>query len=244
MSSKENNNLGALSKKERKVLRIKNIIINAAKDLFSKQSFDTITMEEIAEATALSRATLYNYFNTKEEIYFNIALDKIEDWIEMYGLLEHRDYSGKVLVLKLTEELVKDILEYPHYSQLIRRFFYRSNDLNLPIEEIFYNKLIKNKESQNKTNFTSQNKVFLQLLDAYVNYRSLWQKAINMGIDDGSITSKSNPSHLNFMIIMLILGLLDQIDFRRSLMEMVDISDDEITQFILKLVTKILEGEI
>ena len=89
-----------------------------------------------------------------------------------------------------------------------------------------------------------QKKVFLQLLDAYVNYRSLWQKAINMGIDDGSITSKSNPSHLNFMIIMLILGLLDQIDFRRSLMEMVDISDDEITQFILKLVTKILEGEI
>ncbi|MEJ2295346.1 MAG: TetR/AcrR family transcriptional regulator [Candidatus Lokiarchaeota archaeon] len=218
--------------------------MNAAKDLFSKESFDTISMEEIAGATALSRATLYNYFNTKEEIYFNIALDKVEDWIEMYELLKHKDYSGKALVIKLTEELVKDILEYPHYSKLIRRFFYRSNDLNLPIEEIFYNKLIKNIESQNKTNFTSQNKIFLQLLDVYVNYRALWQNAINMGIKDGSITSKSNPSHLNFMIIMLILGLLDQIDFRRSLMEMVEISDGKITQFILKLVTKILEGEI
>ncbi|MFX1418708.1 MAG: TetR/AcrR family transcriptional regulator [Promethearchaeota archaeon] len=233
-----------LTKKERKILRTKNIILKAAKELFSEKGFDFITMEEIADLAALSRATLYNYFNTKEEIYFYIGISKLEDWIAQYKLLDFTKYSGKQLVLFLTENLVKDLLEFPTYSRLLRRFFYRSKELNLPIQEAFYNIMIEKKEIQKISEFSSQNKIFLELLEYYINYRQLWQNAIEIGKNDGTISSPSNPIHLNFVIIMIIFGFLDQIDFRRSLMNMVNLSNEEITEFILRLANKFLEGEI
>jgi AcrR family transcriptional regulator len=233
-----------LSKKERKALRTKKIILEAGKELFSEKGFDFVTMEEIADLAALSRATLYNYFNTKEEIYFSIGISKLEDWIEQFKLLNVKEFTGEKLISYLTENLVKDILEFPLYSRLLRRFFYRSNELELPIQDLFYSSMVKRKEFQSSPGYKPQYKIFLELLEHYINYRQLWQKAINMGIKDGSITSTSNPIHLNFFLIMIIFGLLDQIDFRRYLMSMVNISNEEITGFILRLTNKFLAGEI
>lgn len=244
MNNKENENSVDLSKKERKILRTKKIILDAAKELFSEKGFDSITMEEIADLAALSRATLYNYFKTKEEIYFNIGISKLEHWIEQYELLDSTKYSGEQQVLFLTENLVKDILEFPLYSKLLRRFFYRSKELNLPIQDVFYSSMIEKKEIQKNSKFKPQNQIFLDLLECYINYRQLWQKSIEIGIKDGSITAPSNPNHLNFFLIMIIFGFLDQIDFRRSLMNMVNLSNEEITEFILRLTKKFLEGEI
>ena len=233
-----------LTKKERKILRNKNVILDAAKELFSKKRFDSITMEEIADLAALSRATLYNYFNTKEEIYFSIGISKLKQWIEQYKLVDSIKNSGEEQILMLTEHLVKDILEFPPYSNLIRRFFYRSKEMNLPIENSFYNMMIEKKYSPNNSNFKPQNQIFLDLLECYATYRQLWQKSIEIGIKDGSIKSASNPTHLNFMIIMIIYGLLDQIDFRRSLMNMVGLSNEDIIKFIIHLTKKFLEGII
>jgi AcrR family transcriptional regulator len=233
-----------LSKKERKALRTKKIILEAAKVLFSEKGFDFVTMEEIADLTALSRATLYNYFNTKEEIYFSVGISKLEDWIEQYKLLDVNKFTGEKLIAYLTENLVKDILESPLYSKLLRRFFYRSKELELPIQDLFYSSMVKRKEFQSSSEFKPQYKIFFELLEQYINYRQLWQKAINIGIKDGSITATSNPIHLNFFLIMIIFGLLDQIDFRRSLMSMVNISNEEIIRFILHLTGKFLAGEI
>ncbi|MFX1378624.1 MAG: TetR/AcrR family transcriptional regulator [Promethearchaeota archaeon] len=244
MNDQKTTNSEDLTRKERKVLRTKTIILEAARELFSEKGFDFITMEEIADLAALSRATLYNYFNTKEEIYFNIGLSKIEDWIEQYNALNSTNYSGKKLVIFLAENLVKDILEFPFYSKLLRRFFYRSIELNLPIQDIFYSSMIEKKEIQENSKFDAQNKIFLDLLDAYINYRQLWKNSIEIGVKDGSILSTSNLIHLNFFLIMSIFGLLDQIDFRRSLMKMVNLSNKEITNFILRLTSKFLEGEI
>ncbi|MFW9973104.1 MAG: TetR/AcrR family transcriptional regulator [Candidatus Odinarchaeota archaeon] len=237
-------NFEELTKKERKLLRTKKIILDAAKELFSEKNFDLVTMEEIADLAALSRATIYNYFNTKEEIYFTLGISKLEDWIEQYELLDLNKYSGEQRVLFLSENLVRDLTEFPFYIKLLRRFFNRSKELNLPIQEIFYNTMIEKNELQNNSKFKQQNEIFLYLLEAYVKYRKLWQESIEIGMKEGSIASPSNSTHLNFILIMLIFGFLDQIDFRRSLMDMVNLSNEEIKGFIIRLTKKFLEGGI
>ena len=244
MTQKESSDSTDLTKKERQVIRKKGFILDAAKKLFSEESFESITMEDIAESAALSRATLYNYFKAKEEIYFNIGITRIEQWIEQYESFNSSKYNGKDVVLFLTENLVGGILEFPHYSKLLRRFFDRSYELKIPIEEIFYNKILNKKKNKQENESTEQHQIFFDLLEFYIKYRQIWQDAINKGIQDGSIVSKSNPHHLNFIIIMLVLGFLDQVDFRRSLMEIVDIRDDDIKNFLLTLVRKVLEGKI
>ncbi len=243
MNSKEHQNFKELTKKERQVIRKKSFILEVAKKLFSEKSFEAITMEEIAESAALSRATLYNYFNAKEEIYFNIAIVQIEKWIEEYQLFNISKYNGKEIALLLTENLIEGILEFPNYSKLLRRFFDRSHELKIPIEEIFYNSILKRKIAKGKKEPMKQNFILFQLLESYIKYRQIWQDTISKGIEDGSIVSKSNQYHLNFIIIMLVLGFLDQVDFRRTLMEIVNIRNDDIKSFLLQLVNKMLEGD-
>jgi AcrR family transcriptional regulator len=244
MSQKESSDSNDLTKKERQIIRKKSFILEAAKKLFSEKSFESITMEEIADSAALSRATLYNYFNSKEEIYFNIGITRIEQWIEQYQSFNLSKYTGKEIILLLTENLVDGILEFPHYSKLLRMFFDRSHEMNIPIEEIFYDSILKRKIIREKEQAVQQNQIFFNLLESYINYRQIWQDAINIGIKDSSILSTSNPYHLNFIIIMLVLGFLDQVDFRRYLMEIVDIRDDDIKKFLFRLVKKVLEGVI
>lgn len=44
-------------------------IINACEKLYQKLSFKEITLKEIGKVTSFSRPTIYNYFETKEEIF-------------------------------------------------------------------------------------------------------------------------------------------------------------------------------
>ncbi|MFX1497009.1 MAG: TetR/AcrR family transcriptional regulator [Promethearchaeota archaeon] len=233
-----------LSKKERKILRTKNIILDAAKELFSKKSFDMNTMDDIADSAALSRATLYNYFDTKEEIYLNIGLLKIKEWIKRFKHVDSAKFSGEHKILFLTENLVKDLLEFPIYINLLRRFFDRSKELNIPIENIFYTNLIEKKNFQFKSVSGTQYKIYYDLLKQYIKYRQIWLDAIELGKKDGSIKSPKNIHHLNFIIIMTLFGLLDQIELRRSLISRVDITTEMITKFVLQFVRKFLNGEI
>ena len=44
-------------------------IINACEQLYQSMSFREITLKEIGSVVPFSRPTIYNYFQTKEEIF-------------------------------------------------------------------------------------------------------------------------------------------------------------------------------
>ena len=44
-------------------------IINACEELYQTVSFKDITLKDIAAKTTFSRTSIYNYFQTKEEIF-------------------------------------------------------------------------------------------------------------------------------------------------------------------------------
>ena len=48
--------------------------MDAAEKLFFSGKFDDVSMEDIAKAVELSRATLYLYFKDKESLYFAVIL--------------------------------------------------------------------------------------------------------------------------------------------------------------------------
>ncbi len=53
------------------------ILQNAAK-LFAKNGYENVSMEEIAAKLKLNKATLYYYFKSKDEIFFMIQMQAIE----------------------------------------------------------------------------------------------------------------------------------------------------------------------
>ncbi len=56
-------------------------IINACEELYKTMSFKDITLKEIGNATSFTRTSIYNYFQTKEEIFLALLQREYELWI-------------------------------------------------------------------------------------------------------------------------------------------------------------------
>lgn len=57
-------------------------IINACEQLYQTMSFKEITLKEIGSVTSFSRPTIYNYFQTKEEIFLALYEREYDRWNE------------------------------------------------------------------------------------------------------------------------------------------------------------------
>lgn len=57
-------------------------IINACAQLYETKSFKEITLKEIGEKTSFTRTSIYNYFQTKEEIFLALLQQEYEKWID------------------------------------------------------------------------------------------------------------------------------------------------------------------
>jgi AcrR family transcriptional regulator len=55
-------------------------IFDAAKHLLTIKSFDSIKLSDISEHVTFSRASIYQYFSTKEEIYLALLAKEIESF--------------------------------------------------------------------------------------------------------------------------------------------------------------------
>ncbi len=56
-------------------------IVNACEKLYQTMSFKEITMGQIGRATSFTRTSIYNYFQTKEEIFLALLKREYELWI-------------------------------------------------------------------------------------------------------------------------------------------------------------------
>lgn len=56
-------------------------IINACEMLYQTMSFKDITLKEIGKETSFSRTSIYNYFQTKEEIFLALLKREYDAWI-------------------------------------------------------------------------------------------------------------------------------------------------------------------
>lgn len=71
-------------------------IINACEKLYQTMSFKEITLKEIGKETSFSRPTIYNYFQTKEEIFLALFELEYERWNkDLVCILEDNDMLTK-----------------------------------------------------------------------------------------------------------------------------------------------------
>jgi len=56
-------------------------IIESAAKLFSQKSYHEVMMEDVAKLSSIAKGTVYNYFDSKEELYFSIMKLRMEKLI-------------------------------------------------------------------------------------------------------------------------------------------------------------------
>lgn len=62
-------------------------IITACEQLYQTMSFKEITIKEIGAVTSFTRTSIYNYFQTKEEIFLALMQREYEQWAGEIGAL-------------------------------------------------------------------------------------------------------------------------------------------------------------
>lgn len=67
---------------EELTLARKEEIIAACKSLYQVMNFKDIRIKDIADKTSFTRTSIYNYFQTKEEIFMALLQKEYEEWIE------------------------------------------------------------------------------------------------------------------------------------------------------------------
>ena len=86
-------------------------IINACEKLYQRKSFKEITLKEIGNEVPFSRPTIYNYFQTKEEIFLALFQREYERWNEdLTAVLDGYDALDRLsLADKIAESLANRI---------------------------------------------------------------------------------------------------------------------------------------
>ena len=65
-------------------------IMDAALDVFSAQGFRGATLDQIAEASGLSKPNLLYYFPSKEAVYLALLDEALEDWLDPLRAIDPR----------------------------------------------------------------------------------------------------------------------------------------------------------
>lgn len=98
-------------------------IITACAELYKTMSFKDITIKEIGNATSFTRTSIYNYFQTKEEIFLALLQREYELWNGRLKEIraEHEEMTGEEFAdalahsLEERENLLK-IMSMNHYD--------------------------------------------------------------------------------------------------------------------------------
>lgn len=99
-------------------------IINACEQLYQTMSFKDITLKEIGNVTSFTRTSIYNYFQTKEEIFLALYEREYDRWnAELVSILKDNERLSR-------EELADKIaVSISHRKQLLKLLAMNNYDM-------------------------------------------------------------------------------------------------------------------
>lgn len=107
-------------------------ILDAAKKVFLDRDFGAVTIDEIAEAAAFSRATIYLYFKSKQDVYTGVLLRDMDTLISgLTGSLIRTDTVRNNL-FRMATSYMNFFRNHPEYFATLSFYFFPGRREPLP----------------------------------------------------------------------------------------------------------------
>jgi AcrR family transcriptional regulator len=138
--------MGIAERREREKESRRQLIQNAAKELLAIKGFSLTTIEDIANRSELSPATIYLYFKNKEELYGSLNLTVCQSmYDEIEKVFENKDLDAEDKILAIKDAYLIVFEREPLLMRNIIRF-QLVDDLSNLSGDLFnqMNKVIRN----------------------------------------------------------------------------------------------------
>jgi len=224
-----------LTRRERKILKTRNLILESAKQLFENNPYEEVRMEDISDRADLSRATLYNHFDNKESIYFEIGINCLRELSNKHEDLMWSGRTGLKQIMIMSEDLLRTQLEASLMHEITRRYLLMNSQAEIPTHVI----ISKLESGEININDLDQSSLILvKYLEEMRNYEKNWEKAIEKGFSDKSITHKLKPDQLVHFIFMMISGVIDRFKLEQFALARVNLTKELLISSILDLIQR------
>jgi len=233
-SSNIKENKARSSRRERKAHRVRQRILDSARELFESQTYDDVKMDDISERVDLSRATIYNYFGSKEALYFEIGIQSLRSLHDRQRKMVLQKASGLNQIIALCEDILTSLFEQPILHQIIRQYLLANAQAEIPSHEV----LRRIEEGQKIESSTSV--ILASFLREMRVFEETWVDAIKRGYEDGSIRHELEPEQLSHFLFLVILGMVDRVDLERVMLRHIGLDIERVKSLTVDLVQKYL----
>jgi len=95
------------------------LIIDAAIEVFSRNGFQNSTISQIAQKANVAEGTIYQYFKSKEDLFFSIPIDKTKEFYNELELHLQGIYGAENKIRKFVWYYLHHLQENPAYARAL-----------------------------------------------------------------------------------------------------------------------------
>jgi AcrR family transcriptional regulator len=208
--------MGIQERKEREFLRREEEILQAALGLFNRDDWQSVTIEEVAQASEIGKGTIYKHFPSKEEIYARLALNFNRTLLERLRAIDPAlDVIGRL-------------------RAVIRVFW----DTHVQSQE--YHRLVQYCEREDfRRNISEGTRAQIQQLD--LEFNDLVTSLVDQGRCEGVFSGTKSPRMMLFGAQAALFGAIRLV--RGGCLEMVQATPEEFLQEITDFIIAGLTNE-
>lgn len=100
-------------------------IVNEARELFAKQGYDNVNINDIASACDIGRRTVYTYFTGKDDIYMAVIETELERLIARMAAVAQADLTPDKKLLEMIFTRLVAIKEVVHRNGSLKADFFQ-----------------------------------------------------------------------------------------------------------------------
>ena len=207
------------SRKQRETDLRKHDILEAAEKLFLANGYENTTMDQIATESEFSKGSLYNYFESKDDLYLAIGTKAYEIIIDYTKYFVESKDPGIDQLKAVGYAYYEFTKNYPDYAHIF-------HDISIKLPHV---------AQKSKDKLTTNEKDYLNRSEAY---GEQFRDVITKAIKTRSIRSDKDPFMIGFTLFMMTSGIMKELEQHQNTLETMEFDGDDIIDFVFEMIAE------